>query len=126
MSSTERPAGTTADVFQVIWSTLVGVLGATASATLIRRAARNAASGRPELQTLRILDVAREGMQYRCVLPPSWLEDQCAHLDELRYFFQGGLRPLLEELTGLVVIRLLERQPELPSLAIVQNEEERS
>ena len=126
MSSTECPAGTTADVFQVIWSTLVGVLGATASATLIRRAARNAASGRPELQTLRILDVAREGMQYRCVLPPSWLEDRCAHLDELRYFFQGGLRPLLGELTGLVVIRLLERQPELSSLAIVQNEEERT
>jgi hypothetical protein len=124
MSSTDRPAGTTADVFQVIWNTLVGVLGTTASATLVRRAVRNAAAGRPELQTLRLLDVARDRMQFRCVLPPSWLEDECAHLGELRYFFQSGLRPLLEELTGSVVLGLLERQPGLRRRGIVENEEE--
>lgn len=123
MSSTAQPADTTADVFQLIWTTLVGVLGATASATLIRRAARNALAKRPQFETLRVLDVTREGMQYRCALPPSWNNDKGAHLNELRYLFQSALCPLLEELTGTVVIHLLERHPDLRRHGFVHNEE---
>jgi hypothetical protein len=124
MSRTTQPPGTTADVFQLIWDTLVGVLGATASATLVRRAARNAAAKRPDLETLHMLDVTREGMHFRCALPPSWHKEDEAHLDELRYFFQKGLCPLLEELTGGVMIRLLERQAELRRRRFVYHEGE--
>jgi hypothetical protein len=123
MSSTAQPASTTADMFQLIWTTLVGVLGATASATLVRRAARNAVAKRPQCETLRMLDVTREGMQYRCDLPPSWDNDKGAHLNELRYLFQSALCPLLEELTGTVVIRMLERHPELQRQGFAHNEE---
>lgn len=123
MPSTAPPANTTAEVFQLIWTTLVGVLGATASATLVRRAARHAVATRPQCETLRMLGVTREGMQYRCDLPPSWDKDQGAHLNELRYLFQSALCPLLEELTGTVVIRLLERHPDLQRQGFVHDEE---
>jgi hypothetical protein len=119
-----QPAKTTADVFQLIWNRLVGVLGATACATLVRRAVQHAVAKRPELATLPLLEVAREGMRYRYVLPPSWNKENGSHLDELRYFYQSALCPLLEQLTGQVVIRLLEREPELRRRGFVQNEEE--
>jgi hypothetical protein len=125
-SNAPQPASTTADVFRVIWDTLVSVLGATACATLVRRAARHAVAERPELAALGLLDVTREGMQYRYVLPPSWHKEHAVHMDELRYFFRRALCPLLQELTGPVVIGLLERQPELRRRGFVHNEEEMS
>jgi hypothetical protein len=102
-----------AGVFELVWSTLVSVLGTGATATMFRRAAKNAAANRPDLPALQGFDIVREGLDYGFVLPRSWSgvsEEAC---QALRYLVRKELCPLLQELTGPVVLRLLERQPEL-------------
>lgn len=112
-----------AQSFRTLWNTLVGVLGTGATATLLRRAARRAARHRPDLAQLSGFDVIREEMTYRCVLPPSWSGNDEGSVQALAYLVQEELYPLLEELTGPVMIRLLERQPELARSRIVGAQE---
>jgi hypothetical protein len=111
---------TAARAFEVVWNTLVGVLGTAATATLLRRAARSAAARRPELPELHGFQVLRDGLDYRFVLPPSWSSEREDCLRTVRHLVREELRPLLEELTGPVVVRLLERQPELQRSGIVE------
>jgi hypothetical protein len=111
---------TAARAFELVWSTLVGVLGTGATATMFRRAVRRSAGrNRPERIELQGLEVTRDGFDYRFVLPPAWTGDSEASLQALRYFIREELYPLLEELTGPVIIRLLERQPELQRSGVI-------
>ena len=104
-------------MFELVWSTLVGVLGTAATATMFRRAARNAATRRPEL--LHGFSIVREQLEYGFVLPPSWNGASEESFEALRVLVRQELCPLLEELTGPVVLRLLERQPELVRCKVV-------
>lgn len=102
-----------ARAFELVWNTLVGVLGTAATATMFRRAARSAGKNRPELVELQGFAVARDGLDYVVELPPSWSGGDAGCLQALGYLVREELCPLLVELTGPVVIGLLERHPEL-------------
>lgn len=108
-----------AQLFQLVWSTLVGVLGTGATATMFRRAARNAAGNRSAPGALQGFDVIRRGLDYEFVLPPSWSGGSDESLQALRYLVREELCPLLQELTGPVVIRLLQGQPQLVRSGII-------
>lgn len=116
---TTPPEDTAAHVFELVWSTLVGVLGTAATATMFRRAARGVARSRPELRGLDGFAVVRDGLDYRFELPPSWRSGGEECLPALRYLVREELCPLLEELTGPVVLRLLERVPALQRSGIL-------
>lgn len=103
----------TASTFEALWRTLVGVLGTGATAALIRRAARGAIRARPDLTELAGFDVVRDHLDYKLVLPPLWTAGDDASFEALRYLVHHELTPLLEELTGPVVIGMLRRDPAL-------------
>jgi quercetin 2,3-dioxygenase len=101
-------------LFDKLWDSLVDVLGTAATATIVSRAAHRALPRCPELGELAIARVDRE---YGYLLPRSFDRpdgppaSMRALLDEIQ--------PLLVELTGQVVLRRLERVPELREWATV-------
>jgi hypothetical protein len=120
---TEDAAGAKLSVealFTLLWEALADVLGTAATAALLRRAARRAVLRYPELTELAI---SREKLEYRCTLPAAWAgvtEGTPLALREL----VTELRPLLVELTGPVVVRRLERIPELRGRGVISPQEE--
>jgi hypothetical protein len=114
----KRPASadlSVAALFTVLWEALADVLGTAATATLLRRAALRAARHSPELAALVI---SRAKLEYRYALPPAWADGSERATLALRALV-AELRPLLEELTGMVVVRRLERIRELRERGIV-------
>ncbi|MGB8932449.1 MAG: pirin family protein [Anaeromyxobacteraceae bacterium] len=107
----ERPPGsvslTDTALFGRLWEETVEVLGPTATATILRRAARRAL---PRSPALAALEIARVEGEFRYSLPRSF--DQPDARGALRELLDE-LRPLLAELTGQVVFRRLERVPQL-------------
>src|SRR5256886_17035560 len=65
------PAGgfSAAARFAILWESLADVLGTATAATLLKRAARRAATRSPELAGLVI---QRDGLLYGYTLPPAW------------------------------------------------------
>ena len=117
------PPGSVALLLQRVWNVLVSVLGATATAALVRRAARNAAAARPEVPSFASLDVVRDGFNYRVVVPETWQYEDAAAFDELRAWFQRALCPLLVEMTGPVLTGILARDPVLVPHGLLPLEE---
>lgn len=109
-----------AQLFELVWNTLIDVLGTATTATLFRKAAKNVAAMRPELEGLHGFAVARDGLEFRYVLPTSWQRENPAGIEELRYLVRDALCPLLKELTGAVVIDLLERKPDLQRYGMIE------
>ncbi len=97
-----------AALFKVLWDRLADMLGTTAAAVVLNRAARRARTRSPELDGLTI---SRVDGQFGYTVPPSFARTKgpsvalVSLLDELR--------PLLVELTGQVAVRHLEEAPEL-------------
>ena len=113
------PACTAALLFNTIWDTMVDILGTVVTATLVRRSAKRAATRAEELA---LLTVDREGFEYACKLPSSWQDaspETVAAVRELAH----ELRPLLIELTGLVLIRRLSAIPLLRRCEIFSEEQ---
>ena len=106
-------APSAARMFELVWSTLVGVLGTAATATLFRRAVKNIAHDELEEPPLSGFEIVRDGMDYRFVLPSSWRDRSEETVRALERLVWDELCPLLEELTGPAVIRMLRRHPEL-------------
>ena len=100
---------TQAALFALVWSTLADVLGTAGVAAIVRRAARRAAAERPELAEL---VVERYELDYRYTLPPGWSLRQPDDAAALRVLAREIGR-LLAELTGTVIIRLIEELPAL-------------
>lgn len=94
--------------FKTLWDALADVLGPAATAALVGRAAHSALPRCPELGELAI---ARAERGYRYVVPRCFHEDGAtpAALRELVI----ELEPLLVQLTGQVVLRSLDRNPDL-------------
>lgn len=114
------PGGEAAVLFELIWASLVDLLGTPATATLIRRSLKLASQAAPELQGIL---VSRERFEYRLVLPPEWRDGTLGTLDGLRAFARE-LQPLLQELTGPVVVRRLRGIPEIERCRLFPPEDE--
>ena len=90
-----------ARIFELVWDTLVDVLGTSATATLFRHAIRNVRAKGLSGVDMTGFDVIRDRLEYRFVLPPSWESEN----------EQG-------------VVGLLERQPELQRSGILRATDE--
>jgi hypothetical protein len=104
-----------AALFKLIWDSVAEVLGTTATATLLRRAAQRAMARSPELGEF---VVVRTDAGYTYTLPRALvgkLERTPVALREL----VGELRPLLAEMTGQVVLRRIEQIPGLQERGIL-------
>lgn len=96
---------TVAQRFAVLWDALADVLGTAATATLLRRAMKEAA----DRVALDGLTVERDGFSYGYAVPQCWHEAHGGKPLEALSTVIDELRPVLVELTGSVVIRRLER-----------------
>jgi hypothetical protein len=99
----------TAELFQLLWNDLVDVLGSSATATLLRRAAKHGVKRQPGLTKLVI---HRPAFEYEYVVPEHWSTNG---REELVVLCQT-LVPILEELTGRIVVQRLRSSPQLAPL----------
>jgi hypothetical protein len=111
LSADERGAA----LFKLIWDTIADVLGTTATATLVRRAAQRAAPRSPELDELTML---RTDGGYTYSLPRV-LVGKLEHTPVALRELIGELRPLLAEMTGQLVVRRIDQIPSLQARGIV-------
>jgi hypothetical protein len=103
-------ADCTADrLFALVWETMADVLGSAATATLVRRSVKRAATRRLDLDQVRI---SRNGFDYSYALPDAWRNSHPEAVVSLRELARE-LTPLLVELTGSVIVRRLAAVPEL-------------
>ena len=109
-----NPEPTTEALFALLWNDLVDVLGSSATATLVRRAAKH---GARKEQSLQQLVIQRPAFEYEYVVPSEWKADAQGR-DALSVLVRS-LCPLLEELTGGIVIRRLSTNPELVRARLV-------
>ena len=104
-----------AELFDLLWASLADVLGAAATATLMRRAIKRAASRVPRPGSVIVI---RNGPDYEYRLPEAWRQQGNEEaLSELR-MVAVELRLLLIELTGPVVVRRLARLASFRKLGI--------
>lgn len=104
-----KTSGTPSDAFDLLWTALVDVLGAPATAALLRRSVRQRVGEYPELKELAI---ARNGFEYVYTVPPIWKQAN----EQSSLAFQALLRDLcslLLELTGPLVVNRLKVLPQL-------------
>ena len=104
-----------AALFKLIWDSVADVLGTTAAATLLRRAAQRAMPRSPELGEFAIL---RIDTGYTYTLPRA-LVGKLEHTPVALRELVVELRPLLAELTGQVVVRRIEQIPGLRERGIL-------
>jgi hypothetical protein len=110
---------TTAELFALLWDELVDVLGSSATATLLRRAAKHGIRRHPNLDQLVI---HRPAFEYEYVVPKQWTNGPDGR-DALAVLVQT-LVPILEELTGPIVIQRLRSRPELARAQLVEDARE--
>ena len=120
MSHSDQDATSAAGLFDLLWESLADVLGTAATATLLRRAIKRAASQTtwPEPIT-----VARNGLDYEYHLPETWKQPGNEEAIDVFRALAAELRVLLVELTGPVVVRRLSRLAPLLKLGIDFSEE---
>jgi hypothetical protein len=111
---------TAADAFALLWTTLADVIGPTATAALMQRSVKRAAADEPELMDLVIV---REQFSYTYHVPRSWTARTPAPPAALARVGRE-LWPLLMELTGLVVVRRLEKEPLLRRCGVIPGDVE--
>src|SRR2546428_9642954 len=104
-------------LFKLIWDSFADVLGTTAAATLLRRAAQRATPRSPELGEFAIL---RTDAGYTYTLPRA-LVGKLEHTPVALRELVGELRPLLAELTGQVVVRRIDQIPGLRERGILSS-----
>jgi hypothetical protein len=115
VSHSDQGATSAAELFDLLWGSLADMLGTAATATLLRRAIKQAAS---QTSWSEPVVVIRRGLDYEYRLPETWRQpgDEEA-LSALRVV-AAELRRLLIELTGPVVVRRLGRLASFRKLGI--------
>jgi hypothetical protein len=120
VSRSDQDVASAAEVFDVLWESLADVLGTAATATLLRRAIKRAAS---QTSWSEPVTVARNGLDYEYRLPETWKQSGNGEAIGARRAVAAELRVLLVELTGPVVVRRLSRLAPLLKLGIDFSEE---
>jgi hypothetical protein len=105
----DEVSGTPSETFDVLWGTLVELLGSTATATLLRRSARRRLGDFPELVELAI---TRKDFEYTYAVPAAWKYANERSNAALQALVQD-LCCLLLELTGPVVLHRLKTSSQL-------------
>ena len=106
MSRSDQDATSAAELFDLLWESLADLLGTAASATLLRRAIKQAAS---QASWSEPVTVARNGLDYQYRLPETWKQPGNEEAVGALRLVAAELRVLLVELTGPVVVRRLGR-----------------
>jgi hypothetical protein len=106
VSHSHQDATSPAELFDLLWESLADVLGTAATATLLRRAVKRAASHTWESEPV---VVAKNGLDYEYRLPETWKQPGNEEAFGALRVVAAELRVLLIELTGSVVIRRLGR-----------------
>jgi hypothetical protein len=112
-------ASSPSEIFDVLWTALVEILGSPATATLLRRSAKRRLGDFPELGELAI---RRKGFEYAYTVPPDWKHANERSNAALQALVQD-LYSLLFELTGPVVLRRLEALPQLAKCGLSLSED---
>ena len=115
------PEPTAEALFALLWNGLVDVLGSSATATLVRRAAKH---GARKDQRLQQLVIQRPTFEYEYIVPQEWKVD--AQGRDALLVLVRALCPLLEELTGGIVIHRLSAIPELVRARLIADDEART
>jgi hypothetical protein len=92
-----------------VWLILIDVLGAPATAALLRRSIKRASVTSTGLEALVI---TREGFEYTYKVPLEWQGGAQDGVSSLRALAHE-LSPLLLELTGKVIVERLHHDPDL-------------
>ena len=106
MSRSDQDATSAAELFDLLWGSLADMLGTAATATLMRRAIKQAA---PQTSWSEPVAVSRNGLDYEYRLPETWKQPGNEKAVSALRVVAGELRVLLVELTGPVVVRRLGR-----------------
>jgi hypothetical protein len=106
VSHHDQDGTTAAELFDLLWESLADVLGTAATATLVRRAIKAAASKTSWSESV---TVARKGLDYEYRLPETWKQPGNEEALSALRVVAAELRVLLVELTGPVVVRRLAR-----------------
>lgn len=110
LSNDERCAERTAsELFAIVWKTVAEVIGTAATATLMRRSAKRATAAGAPLDGLLF---ERRGFDYAYSVPTAWAAVGRDEIHALRVLVRE-LTTLLQQLTGPVLVRRLEANPEL-------------
>ncbi len=112
-------ASSPSEIFDVLWTALVEILGSPATATLLRRSAKRRLGDFPELGELAI---RRKGFEYAYTVPPDWKHSNERSNAALQALVQD-LYSLLFELTGPVVLRRLEALPQVAKCGLSLSED---
>ncbi len=114
----DETSSTPSKIFDALWAALVEILGSPATATLLRRSAKQRMGEYPELKELAI---TRKGFEYAYAVPANW-----KHANERSAALQAvvqDLFSLLSELTGPVVVRRLRALPQLAKFGLPLSED---
>jgi len=118
----DQTGASAAELFDLMWETLADVLGTAATATLLRRAIKQAAARTawPEPVV-----VTRAGLDYVYFLPDAWKQSGNDEAVDALRIIAAELRVLLVELTGPVVVTRLGRLAALRKWGIEFSDEGR-
>ena len=106
MSRSHQDAKSAAELFELLWGSLADMLGTAATATLLRRAIKQAAA---QTSWSEPVVVIRSGLDYEYRLPEAWQQPGNEKAVGALRVVAAELRVLLVELTGPVVVRRLAR-----------------
>jgi hypothetical protein len=106
VSHRDQDAASAAELFDLLWESLADVLGTAATATLLRRAIKAAAS---KTSWSEPVIVTRNGLEYEYRLPETWKQAGNEEAVGALRVVAAELRVLLVELTGAVVVARLGR-----------------
>jgi len=115
----DKTSSTPSEIFDVLWSALVEILGSPATATLLRRSAKRRLGDFPELGKLAI---TRKGFEYAYAVPADWKHANERSNPALQALVQD-VCSLLLELTGQVVLHRLRALPQLAKFDLSLSED---
>ncbi len=118
-STDDKTSSPPSEIFDVLWTALIEILGSPATATLLRRSAKRRLGDFPELGELAI---TRKGFEYAYAVPADWKHANERSNAALQALVQD-LYSLLFELTGPVVLRRLEALPQLAKWGLSLSED---